>query len=258
MLNLWHPKIQDELYEKLDDTWIKEKEANITEGYIDVLAMKKNYNCKEIRAFEVKGTKADLMSDLSSGKWMKYLPYCSTFYFVYPRGVVTKDVFPDGVGLITVNEEYKMRTIRRAVYREIDPSKENIVYRSFLFRMPEDDTLRKLRWLKEIVKTKGECLHIGRSISYKNKRQEDRKVKLDKMSDEVHGRRAEVDRLVNRLCKLVEVDQYRALEKTEDRIEALERLKRDSVSLLDLNGMLKEVKQKLSEIERHVRSKSCV
>lgn len=60
---------------------------------------------REIRIFEVKSCRQDFTSDK---KWKNYLPYCTHFAFVTPRGVINPDELPKGIGLVEFwNEEHK-------------------------------------------------------------------------------------------------------------------------------------------------------
>lgn len=61
----------------------------------DVLGIKR-YN-REIRIFEVKSCRQDFTSDK---KWQNYLPFCTHFAFVAPKGVIRPDELPKGVGLL--------------------------------------------------------------------------------------------------------------------------------------------------------------
>ena len=54
---------------------------------------------REMRVLEVKSCRKDFASDK---KWHKYLPYCTHFAFVAPRGVIEPDELPAKVGLIEV------------------------------------------------------------------------------------------------------------------------------------------------------------
>lgn len=57
---------------------------------------------REMRVLEIKSCRSDFISDK---KWQKYLPYCTHFAFVAPRGVIKPDELPPRIGLIEVWEE---------------------------------------------------------------------------------------------------------------------------------------------------------
>ena len=50
--------------------------------------------------FEVKATRTDLESDLSTGKWRRYLPACDELYFAIPKGLCDYDEIPETCGII--------------------------------------------------------------------------------------------------------------------------------------------------------------
>lgn len=70
----------------------------------DVLGI--NRNKREIRIFEIKSCRQDFVADK---KWQKYLPFCTHFAFAAPRGVISPDELPDGVGLVEVWNEKRER-----------------------------------------------------------------------------------------------------------------------------------------------------
>lgn len=51
-----------------------------------------------IHVYECKVSRADFLSDINSGKWEGY--GCHYFYFVTPKGLLTLDDIPDGVGWV--------------------------------------------------------------------------------------------------------------------------------------------------------------
>jgi hypothetical protein len=61
----------------------------------DVIGINR-YN-REIRIFEVKSCRQDFVSDK---KWQNYLPYCTHFAFVAPKGVIKPDEIPKEIGLL--------------------------------------------------------------------------------------------------------------------------------------------------------------
>jgi len=63
-----------------------------------------NRNKREVRIFEVKSCRRDFTSDK---KWQTYLPFCTHFAFVAPKGVIKLDELPEGVGLVEFwNQEH--------------------------------------------------------------------------------------------------------------------------------------------------------
>lgn len=68
----------------------------------DVLGVKRL--TREIRIFEIKSCRSDFVSD---NKWQKYLPYCTHFAFVAPRGVISVDELPPEIGMVEIWHEEK-------------------------------------------------------------------------------------------------------------------------------------------------------
>lgn len=66
----------------------------------DVFSMRKSYSRFVPLAYEVKVSKADFRSDVTSGKWQKYLEYAAGVIFAAPAGLISKDELPAGCGLI--------------------------------------------------------------------------------------------------------------------------------------------------------------
>jgi len=66
-------------------------------------------NEAKIRGYEFKVDRQDFLNEIKTGKWKNYLPYCHTFSFVCPKGLIDKSEVPSKVGLLwitTVNEHY--------------------------------------------------------------------------------------------------------------------------------------------------------
>ena len=99
--------------------WALLTELRLSTGYagsqqrMDAIA----FNCwpskqHERIGFEVKASRADLLSDLRSFKWQGYLPFVHQFYFVLPRETkFTWDELPDQVGVIRWNGEKITMTV---------------------------------------------------------------------------------------------------------------------------------------------------
>lgn len=70
-------------------------------GRIDVLAMRPSWSNRRIQAYEVKATRSDLLSDLRSEKWKKYLPWCQGLIFAFPNELARPDEIPGECGVLT-------------------------------------------------------------------------------------------------------------------------------------------------------------
>lgn len=99
--------LADDLCEHLNvsrDNLICYTEMALGDGIMDVWALKSSWGDRDVRCYEVKVSRSDYWSDVNSGKYMKYLPYCRRFYFATPSKLVKKAEVPEGCGLITRNE----------------------------------------------------------------------------------------------------------------------------------------------------------
>lgn len=61
--------------------------------------------------FEIKVSRSDFKSD--NKRW-EYLKYCTNFFFVCPEWLIKKDELPEWVGLMYVQEDYTIKTVKRA------------------------------------------------------------------------------------------------------------------------------------------------
>lgn len=67
----------------------------------DVYAIEKTYTALRARVFEVKVSRSDFLSDVTSGKYLRYAAFAGSITFATPAGLLSKDEVPKGCGLIT-------------------------------------------------------------------------------------------------------------------------------------------------------------
>lgn len=80
----------------------------------DVYAIKpQSFANAQIMAYEVKISVADLRSDLTSGKWQKYLAFSEGVTFAVPQGLCGPSDIPKECGLM-IRGERQWRTLRKA------------------------------------------------------------------------------------------------------------------------------------------------
>lgn len=79
----------------------------------DVYAIEKTYTALRARVFEVKVSRADFLSDVTSGKYLRYAAFAGSITFATPAGLVSKDEVPKGCGLITRSTEGVWRYQRK-------------------------------------------------------------------------------------------------------------------------------------------------
>lgn len=63
-----------------------------------------SYAAQEMISYEVKISKEDLRSDLTSGRWQRYLPFSQGVTFALPQGLAGKKDIPPECGLIVRSE----------------------------------------------------------------------------------------------------------------------------------------------------------
>lgn len=67
----------------------------------DIMAFPRyRYDIPQIHAYEIKVSRSDMLSDLNSGKWRKYLEHCQSVTFAMPHGMATKEEIPAECGVM--------------------------------------------------------------------------------------------------------------------------------------------------------------
>lgn len=84
----------------------------------DVYAMEKTYSRLDARVYEVKVSRADFLSDVTSGKWQGYLRWCNAVVFAVPEGLVKRDEVPAGCGLY-VRRENGWKGVRKPTLQRL-------------------------------------------------------------------------------------------------------------------------------------------
>ena len=104
----------------------------------DGLAITKSYTKPCIVGYEIKVSRSDFLGD---NKWHLYLQYCNEFFFVVPKGLVSKDELPEGVRLIYYDPDAKqeLRTVKKAQYRKIEEPVG--VYKYVIYSRLEEDRI---------------------------------------------------------------------------------------------------------------------
>lgn len=71
----------------------------------DVFTVNKSYTQPRPLSYEIKISRADFRSDVTSGKWQKYLDYSAGVIFACPASLVSKPDIPAGCGLIVRSDQ---------------------------------------------------------------------------------------------------------------------------------------------------------
>lgn len=73
-------------------------------GIADVVSIRPSWTTAAPTIWEIKVSRADFLSDIRSGKWRRYLPYCDRFYFATPSNMIHRKEIPAGAGFAVRNE----------------------------------------------------------------------------------------------------------------------------------------------------------
>lgn len=82
-------------------------------GRVDIMCFRPAYRNKMPRVFEIKVSRKDLLQDIRSGKWRKYLPFCEYMAFAFPAGLATASEIPKECGIWEWNAGKKSWWCRR-------------------------------------------------------------------------------------------------------------------------------------------------
>lgn len=86
-------------------------------GRLDAWVMPRSWAHPETTGYEIKVHRGDFLRD---DKWLKYLDLCSSFYFVAPKDVISRDEVPEQVGLLEVSKNAKrLLTKKKAPLRQV-------------------------------------------------------------------------------------------------------------------------------------------
>lgn len=86
----------------------------------DVYTILKSYSRPLPTAYECKISVADFRSDVTSGKWQKYLQFAGAVIFCTPKGLVQKTDVPDGCGLVWFYPETgTFKTLKGPTFRAV-------------------------------------------------------------------------------------------------------------------------------------------
>ncbi len=105
--NMWgHDALAADLARRLRNdgkvwTWLNATIGAWSGPRPDIMAFPRyRYDLPQIHAYEIKVGRGDLLSDLNSGKWRKYLEHCQSVTFAMPHGLATKDEIPAECGVM--------------------------------------------------------------------------------------------------------------------------------------------------------------
>jgi hypothetical protein len=96
----------------------------------DAWVLRRSWSHMETIGYEIKVNRSDFINDT---KWPGYLPFCNSFYFVCPYGLISPEELPKEVGLCYVSSTgNRLYTKKKAPYREINNEDLNSIFRYVL------------------------------------------------------------------------------------------------------------------------------
>ena len=106
-------------YKHANDVFIEEcktGDSGLGMKKLDAWVMPKSWSNMNITGYEVKVSRSDFLND---NKWMAYLPYVNSMYFVCPSGLIQPEEVPENIGLMWVSKTgTKIYTKRKAIFQE--------------------------------------------------------------------------------------------------------------------------------------------
>lgn len=88
-------------------------------GRPDVFTVMKSFANFRADTYEIKVSRSDFLSDVTSGKWRKYLDHSHAVWFAVPEGMIKPSELPDGTGL-TVRNAKGWRSVRKPKPQAMD------------------------------------------------------------------------------------------------------------------------------------------
>lgn len=118
-------------------TWTNFRYDIYGTGRPDVFSMAKSLHLRKSSPMvhEIKVSRADFFSDVKSEKWRKYTPFCSHFFFVCPKDMVTKKEVPLEAGLLEYDANAKYRYNSFAVVKNPKVNKDWVFEGEFIMRL---------------------------------------------------------------------------------------------------------------------------
>lgn len=110
----------------------------------DIYTLNKSFTNPKPIAYEIKASVSDFRSDITSGKWQKYLTYASAVVFCVPQGLVTKSDIPKGCGLM-VRSEAGWRTLKAPTIEKAPDLPRNTWMKLLMSGMEQEYSISRLK-----------------------------------------------------------------------------------------------------------------
>lgn len=133
----------------VDSRWLTRGEVSVP----DVLTLNKSYTRPAPTIYDIKVSRSDFNSSFRKDKWMRYLPYCTRFYFAAPKGLLKKADIPEKAGLFVRGPDswYTVKTPKVLAGDGWDTINVQALLMSGAF------TARKVRQLRDRVDLEDNC-----------------------------------------------------------------------------------------------------
>jgi hypothetical protein len=211
-------------------------------GYIDLWVMER-WKERQYIGYEIKVDRQDFLND---NKWQNYLPYCTCFYFVAPKGVIKENELPPETGYLEVSKNCKMLyTKKKAIIQEKEIPES--VFRYIILNRAkicknyaEIHTQSGLEYWKEWLKEKDEKKLVGHAASEKIRRMVNYQVESVSSENEMLKSKNKRLEKVKLFCETIGFD-------TEKYYWSTDRLRKDLEMLLgqQFNGIPTRLSKKI-------------
>jgi hypothetical protein len=169
---------------------------------MDGLAIKKSWTQPQFVGYEIKCSRSDFLQD---EKWPGYLEYCHKFYFVCPKGLISRDEIEsmnENVGLMYYHEDYtncSLHTMKAPAIRDIEISAPMMYYIIMSKLEPDrypffsDNKRYFKKWLENKQDNKNLGLTINGKIGEIIIEQEKTNKELKKKLERIEGKEKIID-----------------------------------------------------------------
>jgi len=130
----------------------------------DIFMLEKSYAQFKPVIYEIKVSVSDFRSDITSGKWHKYLKYASAVIFAVPDGLVAKNDIPDGCGLI-VRKENVWRNTKKPTLQVIDTLPHKAWMKLLIDGVDRCHSERRERSIKYRIDSELVCKKFGKEMA---------------------------------------------------------------------------------------------
>lgn len=173
----------------------------------DVLSMRKSWTQPNFTAYEIKVTRSDFMSDMTSGKWQNYLEIAGAVVFATPKGLVKRTELPDGTGLIERNDK-GWRFAKKPVYERTIPPQYILMklLMKGLHTIPNENR----EWFEEWNARKTLRRKFGELVGGVIADTHSAQAKLERMNmtDDLVREKADLERFKREICDVLGMEEW--------------------------------------------------